>query len=226
MEESLEIYRAAGDREGEARVLNWLAHGAVALGELVEARKIKVEALELARELGNKDILWSALTSMSELERYEGNLETAQPLYEEALTVARELNAPLTIRVGTHNLAMLHIQMGDLGTAGNYIGGALKISMQFPATKGALTTMDTLSALVAASGDYPIAARLAGASQAEMDRLGISRDVVDEKFFRHWLDRARKSMGEEAFVAENTAGRSLTIDQALAEAREWLENHG
>jgi non-specific serine/threonine protein kinase len=225
VEESLEIFRARGDRNGVARALNWLAHGAVALGNLAEARKIKEEALQVSRKLGEKSILWSALTSMSELERFEGNLEAGQPLYEEALEIARELGSPFTIRIGVCNLSALLVQKGNLGEASKLVAEAIEISSDISDTLGIVQTLDIVAALASASGDLAISARFAGTCEAEMNRLSISRDVVDENFYRYWINHARESLGSDAFAAAGAAGRELSVEQALAEARGWIEKN-
>jgi DNA-binding CsgD family transcriptional regulator len=62
------------------------------------------------------------------------------------------------------------------------------------------------------------AARLFGAADALFERLGTSIWPVDKVDYDRNLETARSLLGEDAFAAAFTAGRALTLQQAIAAA--------
>jgi hypothetical protein len=54
-------------------------------------------------------------------------------------------------------------------------------------------------------------------------KTGLHRDPADEAFLMPRVDQARRNLGDEAFAAEEAEGRAVPRDQALEDARAWLE---
>jgi len=90
-----------------------------ALGRVEEARKEYAEALQIRRELaekdpGNYDLVASTLNNLGELDRQQGRLEEARKESEEALRISRqlaeknpEIHRPHLARI-FHNPVRLH----------------------------------------------------------------------------------------------------------------------
>ena len=53
--------------------------------------------------------------------------------------------------------------------------------------------------------------------------MGYQREPVDEAFLAPLIQRTREKLGAAAFAEAESAGRSLSYDEAIAEARSWLE---
>jgi hypothetical protein len=71
--------------------------------------------------------------------------------------------------------------------------------------------------------DSEHAARLWGAAEAHCEKMGYRREPVDEAFLAPLIAKARDALGAEAFAAAEAAGRALSYEAALAEARAWLQ---
>jgi hypothetical protein len=83
--------------------------------------------------------------------------------------------------------------------------------------------LDCSTGLAAFFSEWECAARLYGASEALSEQMGRQREPVDEAFQAPLIRRTRDALGAAAFAAAESAGRSLSYDEAIAEARSWLE---
>jgi len=91
---SLEGYRAAGDRGGEASALNGVGRVAVMLGEYTDAQSAFEQALHIAETIGDRYRMLLATYSMMWMESQRGHFQRCLELY----TAAFELNAGIRNR--------------------------------------------------------------------------------------------------------------------------------
>ncbi len=77
--------------------------------------------------------------------------------------------------------------------------------------------------LAAFFSEWECAARFHGATEALSEQMGRQREPVDEAFQAPLIRRTREALGAAVFAAAESAGRSLSHDEAIAEARSWLE---
>ena len=56
-----------------------------------------------------------------------------------------------------------------------------------------------------------------------MEHMGYHREPADEASSAPFIARTREALGDVAFAAGETSGRALSYDEAIAEARTWLE---
>lgn len=88
-EESLRLFREAGDRRGMARSLAWLGWHHHDRGDLAYGAQLMEEALALARELGDKDGIQTGLWRGGVIAYRAGDLDRARRLLEEQLMLAQ-----------------------------------------------------------------------------------------------------------------------------------------
>ena len=65
---------------------------------------------------------------------------------------------------------------------------------------------------------------LATSREAHSEQTGVQRSSADEAFIRPLITKAREALGEPAFAAAEREGRALSYEEAIAEARAWLES--
>jgi DNA-binding CsgD family transcriptional regulator len=134
-----------------------------------------------------------------------------------------------------------HRQLGDGGTPPGWIASALNDLGVVVGDRGNLAraaalhleslgrwcqagtregVADALANLAtdAASGHAEHAARLFGAAAALAEALGYAFELPERVMHERALAKLTAAMGEEAFDAAFTGGRSLSLDQAVAEA--------
>jgi len=69
---------------------------------------------------------------------------------------------------------------------------------------------------------WEIAARLRGAAEDQMERMGMRRDYADERSAEPVVDRAKQALGRQGYAVAYDQGRARPFHEALVEARSWL----
>jgi non-specific serine/threonine protein kinase len=222
LEESLAVARALGDSKQIARALQPLGLACVGVGNLAAARGHLKEALELARAEGDRRQLAGALNALGQLERVEGALDAAMPLYAQVLEIAQEIGDRETVAIGLLNLAMADVERRATEVARERLLQVLAIASETGSKPAGQSVVEVCAGMAALGGDWKRAARLFGAAEEQTSYTGIHRDPADEAYLAPLIDLARKSLGVEAFAAAEAAGRALSYEEVIAEARDWL----
>jgi predicted ATPase len=89
--ESLEVYRALGDRKGVAAQLQNIGHELYRAGDMAAARPVFEESLAVCKELGDRYAIARALSNYAEFAKADGQYGLARSLLQEALSLFREL---------------------------------------------------------------------------------------------------------------------------------------
>ena len=222
LEESLAIGRELDDRDHIASVLQPLGMAAFGRGDMVAARQHMQDAVELARALGNRGELAAALNGLAQLLRVEGDLDRAEPLYHDVVSLAREEGDGESVAVGLLNLSMLFLGRGDALRARRMLVEIFDIALHTGSKPVGQSALDVTASYCVATGLNVEAARLFGAAQEQIASTGLQRDPADEAFLLPRRERARTELGPDAFASAESAGRSLSYDEAIVEARSRL----
>jgi predicted ATPase/DNA-binding winged helix-turn-helix (wHTH) protein len=223
LKESLAIARELRDKQRIAHALQPLGLACLGEGNLAQARSHLEEALALARELGNKRELAAALCVLGQLYRIEGALDEAEPLYEDALVLARELGDQESLAIGLLNLAMVAICRCSEERAREMLLEATSIASAIGSQRVGLSIMEVAAGMGALCEDWERAAAFFGAAEAQTGSTGIHRDPADEAFLAPLIEKARNALGPVQFRAAKASGGALSYDEAISEARAWLE---
>ena len=223
LEMSLAIANEIADEGMHAEAQRFLGYLALALGNRTAAREYFLTALAKSRQLGNKLQLSMALNGLAELYRVEGEFENAEPLYDEALSLSAERGDRGGMAVHLVNLAWTSISLERGERARAIIGEGLAIVEEIGSKRLGVAYLDCLTGLAAAVGDWSHAARLHGSVEALREQMGNHREPTDEASLAQIIRRTQEALGSAAFAAVESAGRALSYDQVIAEARAWLE---
>jgi non-specific serine/threonine protein kinase len=223
VEMSLTISRELRDKAREAEALRLLGYVLLARGDRAIARGHSQEALALSRQLADASQLSKALTGLAELHRAEGELDKAQPLHEEALGLSRERGDRAGIASSLVNLAGTSISRGLGDRARGMMREGFAIAEEIGSKRTGIALLESSIGLAAFFSEWESAARLYGATEALSREMGYQREPVDELFLAPLIRRTREALGAAAFAAAESTGRSLSYDEAIAEARSWLE---
>ncbi len=207
-------------------LLQDLGSVATGQGDLATARSYLSQALRLAEEQGSQRTLGSAYTGLAQLCRLEGDLDAAEPLYEKHLALAREMDDRDSIAIALLNLAIVSIGRGAAKRASVTLRDAIVIASEIGSKHAGQSAIEIAAGLCSLCGDWDKAALFFGAAEAQIARTGLKRDAADEAFLRPLIARARQAMGPPAFDAATSAGSTLGYEEAMNEARTWLERRG
>ncbi len=214
-QQSLQMYREVGDKEGEAGNINNLAVIAgEALGNHEQALELYKQAQALYREVGNKRGEGTALGNLGETSAYLGRYEDALDYYEQAMQVFVEINAlPYHnwIRISTANTLR---QMGDYDRAYTLLIESARLAQEYGApfvSSGGW--FRNVALLAAAEQRYERAAQLQGIVDGiqEEGQL-LSRIESDEH--NALKEQLKAKLGQEAYQASWERGRNMPEEQA------------
>ncbi len=222
LEESLAIGREFGDRQRVAAALQPLGLVLAGQGDLNAARKCFDEAIVLAQEIGNTREFATALNNRAQLHRLQGEFDAAQRLYEQVLAVVRDLGDHENVAIALLNLAMIEIGRGVTDPAQSMLLDALAIAAETGSKPASQSVVEVSAGLAAARGEWERAARSFGAAESHAALAGFQRDAADEAFLGPLIQKARAMLPSRQFDAAEAAGRALSLEVALAEARSWL----
>lgn len=224
-EEGLSIARDMGATEIEARALTHLGMACWGQGDLAAARRYIVEGLARARVIGDRFVLFDPLNALAELFSIEGELDAAEPLYEEALQVARDWGSHHLTTVVLLNLARISISRGSTERARQLLREAMTVFEAMGSSQNAHAMLGFSAGLAALHGDWTRAARFYGASNRQLELVGLRREPPDEAAVATLIAQARE-WDPIAFAAAETAGRELSCEDAVTEVKAWVESLG
>ena len=101
---------------------------------------------------------------------------------------------------------------------------ALALTAEIGDQLGGCYALVVTAGLGSVVGEWVYAARLNAAAEAHLGQSGLQRDGIDEVFIRPLVTEAREALGEPAFAEAVRGGRALSYEEAMAEARGWLES--
>jgi non-specific serine/threonine protein kinase len=222
LEESLAIARELGDKRRVVAALQPLGMAHLSRGDLATARRYLEEALAAAAELNEPRELAAASNQLGQLLRVEGDLDRAEALYRRMLELSRELGDRETMAAGLLNLAMVAISRGRADEARRLLCDVLAIIDETGSKPAGQSLLEVCAGFAALRKQWIESARFYGAAEAYGAQTGIRRDAGDAAFLEPLVSAARKALSAELFAVAEGAGRLLSYDAAIAEARLWL----
>ena len=164
------------------------------------------------------------LNNLGEVARCEGDYARAGRLYEESLTLFREQGTTGDIARSLHNLGYVAHAQGDDDRAAARFAESLRLFQEWGNKRGVaecLAGVATVAVGRAAEHERARrAARLLGAAEAQFEAIGAAMWPADRLEHRRTVAAVSSALGDEAFAAAWTAGRAISLEQAIAYALE------
>jgi predicted ATPase/DNA-binding CsgD family transcriptional regulator len=224
-EEGLALARAAGYVFGEARALFGLGITAEWQGELDRAAALYGESLTLMRGLGHPERLphWTVLplANLGDLALLRGDMAQATAFAGEAVDQWRKVGYVWGIAQALGTVAAAACERGDQPRAATLYDETLSLWLACDDGRGIAGTLAGIAGVARARGQLERAARLLGAAWGLGDALGV-RFLVHHLYAERVLAAVRSRLDEPTFAAAWEAGRALSLDAAVAEARAAL----
>jgi predicted ATPase len=176
---ALAIWRALGDRRGEARSLDELGNVAHDRGDFARATALHEEALAILREVGDRRGVGRALNNLAMVALYQSDDERAWPLYNEALAALREVGDAYGVNVVLTNLGIVAIRRGDLDQAAAMSNECLAGCRALGDEQGVGSALVNLAEVALLRGDLARAADLYEEAVQLMRELGDDRAAAE-----------------------------------------------
>jgi tetratricopeptide (TPR) repeat protein len=213
---ALDISRELGDRLQMAWALALL--GYTMLREPQTAMPIVEESLALFRELDHQPGIAQALNIMGEIARFNGDDDHARHAYEECLAVSQQTGETRRIVFMYNNLTFIALHESEAGRARDLGRQGLQLARTINNRLQLATALALLAGAIGALGQPQQAARLLGASERTLERLGAFHQPNDKREIDSIIAAVRTQLDEATFQATWTQGRELTLEQAVAQA--------
>ncbi len=225
-DEAISIARELGAPELLAEALSFSGASHAEQADFAGARVQMEEALELGQREGieSEPFARSALV-LGELERIEGNYARAQSLYEASLAHARRKRDLHLVGLNLSNLVMTSIQQGSTAGVRDRLLEMLAMGEETSTINryGRVFPLILCAGLAALRGHWERSAQYEGAATLHFERVGWPLDPSDKVYVRGVSARTRAALGEPAFERSLALGRRLSIDEALAQMRQYLQ---
>ena len=236
LEQSLPLYRQAGDMLGAATTAAMLGHLLALQHQDARASELLEQTLAPLQEAGNdrlagperaQHLLDVALVCnfLGQIRLSQGDHDRAAQLFTEALNAARSAQDRFTILVSLYDLALSSQAQGDLTGAAERLQEGVSQSAEAGDEPSVACYLEALAAVATRQDNVERAVHLLAAAGALLQAKGsgwlhalVPRAAPDEGF----LAALRSSMGdaafEQAWVRGQSLGGSRAVEYALAEA--------
>jgi DNA-binding CsgD family transcriptional regulator/tetratricopeptide (TPR) repeat protein len=218
--ESLAIRRELGDPVGTASVLmneGWIG---LRTGNYAQAVGPLEESLALCRQIGDLDGTAWALAGLGEVAFRQGDLARARALHEESLKLRRELGHKWGTAISLAGLGWVALRQGNRERAIELIGESMGIRLEMGDKGGLAWCLERLAEIAGTQQELERAACLLGAAQTVRTGIGSVVDPGDQPAHAHTIATVRSQLGDAAFAQAWAAGERLTLEEAVAYARE------
>jgi tetratricopeptide (TPR) repeat protein len=220
-EESLAVARELGDPlligSAQGNLAQMLFY---ALGEHGRAKTLLQENLRDLRELGGVEHIANVLGFLGDVALAEREYKVARAHHEESLQLRRELGNRGTITLSLNSLGEAYRCLGDFETARALHREGLELAREMGRPLPIARGLGAIGGVFIMEGRLETGVRLISMSAA----IHAAQEQVPDAF--RLADRERllaiacAALGEEAFTAAWEAGRALSLEAAVALARE------
>jgi tetratricopeptide (TPR) repeat protein len=183
-----------------ARALHGAGLLAERLGDYATCRLLLDAGIAVARQLDDRRLLADLLDALGRQEVVEGHW------------LAQTLN----------NLGSVQTVRGEYAAARSNLREALSLARTMGNGRWQAYVLGAVATLAAVTEQAERAVRLDGAASGAAEALGavLARPTYAQR--AEYIARARQMLGEQVAVAAATAGRAMTLDQAVDDALSWL----
>ncbi len=216
-EASLAIHRKLGNKRGIAHSLSQLAQVLfVSQSDQTNVPSLLEECLAVSREIGFKEGIAASFWLSGQVALGQGDLVTARSLAEKSVALYKEMGHRHGTAESLSALGKVVTAQGDYAAARTLYEESLVLSEELGEQWVIAASMLGLGEVVVAQQKLAWAAQLWGAAEAIRDAIGVPIPPVELADYERSLSAARVHLGERAFAAAWSQGRSMTPEQALA----------
>lgn len=208
---------ALGDDTLRCNALGAAGFVAQRRGDLTKAQDLAAQALALADRLGDCHERGNALSLQAAVQAARGEHAAALATLEQALDLRRRLGHAWAEAMSGLHLGQLAIDAGDPARALPHLLRAFELAPRCDSQVLHVNLLGLSGEWCAATGRHADSVLLDAACVQLCARLGLD-DPLDEGQMAR-LAAARQALGDAECARQQQAGRSLTVDAALARAR-------
>ncbi len=224
---SAHLFDAAGDTVGEGNALTslGLAYAMARPPDLARAKEALPRGVQLLRDAGDT---WSesvALIPLARLHLLEGDVPGAIEKFNRSLQLGEADQNDFGIALALNGLGWMKLLTGQVVEAAALMERALDLTIALSYEHGIAYQLESLLGVAGVLDDVERAGLLGGAALALRERLGLL-NPSDAVLHLGIVEQIRTGPGAEVYEQSLLKGRRLSVDQAIAVAREVAANAG
>jgi non-specific serine/threonine protein kinase len=212
-EASLRLFRAAGEQQGVAGVLNNLGLIAVLRGDLRLARRHFEESIRVAHETGERALVSLTLCNLGEIEIAEGRFDAAERLGDAAYALSTEIGNTRAIAYSCEHRGLLAYHRGEDAAALRWYEAGLSHARDLGDLPTYAHILQYMSRVLVRQGRVAPAARLVG------EALTIRQEMRSRRVVAECLDTMADvgQAGRRPATAARLIGAAATVRVRLQE---------
>jgi len=217
LQESVVLFRPAGDESGEAYALAYLG---VSWGQSGDPRAVEptTRALAYFRESGDLYGLRLCLVVLATYYGLVGETARAREIGEEAVVVARAFGLDRELAIALQVLAGVNLPAGgDIERVEDLVRESVAALRRDPSLFWSARAVHLIAIARIRCGDHEHGARLLGAAEAAREMIGAGLFGPDRTHLEPVLRAGRAAIGDAAFDAAWKAGRGVSLAVAFEE---------
>ncbi|WP_421693591.1 tetratricopeptide repeat protein [Aestuariivirga sp.] len=212
------LYQSLGlEREAAMTLMTEGITQTAATGDLEGSEKVHA-ALARFRDLDDPYGVGLTLTALGEAARLDGDHARAGVLFDEALIAMRKAGNSYWIGALLQNLAYVRLHGNDWAAAVTFLGEALDIASEYDNPMLTVYYVAAMARVGLIQGQFNEAARLCGAAEAHLERMGAQLEPADQMEFDMTITQARAQLTEPAFQSLRREGMRWSANDAIAAA--------
>lgn len=218
LERALAMAHRLGDLDREARESNSLGIARREAGDVNEARALIERSLSIARQIGDRHREATALSNVVHMQMDIGDYAAAVEAARTAIAADKALDDPWGVAIDQGNLvvALLHCEGPE--RAHDVLRDVAADAIALGDIELSIDLLDASAAIWAGLGHPEQAATLLGTAEKQRELTGIPRPEPDQQHLDRFIEPARRSVPEEAWIGALTRGALLTIEDAVSQA--------
>ncbi|WP_193315168.1 tetratricopeptide repeat protein [Nostocoides sp. F2B08] len=214
---TLALWHRAHDSAGEAKALNSMGVAYRSLGDPDRARALLHRSIEIAHSIENLERQATALTNLALLEIDDGHAEAALRALAEAERIDATLGNAWGVAADRVNRVAALLSDGRTAEAVELLHDLADTVTEQGDPDLTLGVIELLAYAASTLGKHEQALRLAACADEQRTISDIPLTDLDRTFLDRQLALSREAMGDTV-ADQDFEGRSLTVEQALAQA--------
>jgi tetratricopeptide (TPR) repeat protein len=220
-EELLSLSRRQGDVHNIQMGFSHLSKMVLSQGDFKRANDLLEEGLALTSMMEHKSIRINLLCDFGSLALAQGEIENSAKYLNDALALCREVGAQDSEARVIYTLGKVdYIQRNILSSRKHFFEAIEK----WPGTDwfswNPALSLEALAILAVSQQEMEFASRLLGATEDYHQKFQYTRTPLEREERKRAAATARGALGEVAFTKAWEEGRAMTLEQAIAYAKE------
>jgi predicted ATPase/DNA-binding SARP family transcriptional activator/Tfp pilus assembly protein PilF len=218
LHEALAIFRERSDLIGIAYTLTDLGVLSLRQGDFAQAQRWLEEGLSVEDAVGGPDAI--ILMYLGQLALRQGDYERARVYFEQGLTLSQEAGITAIELWSTANLGYVYLREGKEDCAQETFAEVQQRFREMGSKIGVVYALEGLASLAVQQHEWERAVRLYAWADAARAAIGDLRPPVEQAEVSQDYALIHAQLSAEAIATAAAAGRTMTMEQAVAYAWE------